>query len=121
MPSAGFEPAVPAGDWLQTHVLDRSASGICKSLSAVRKYDRPDNGMVLTSRNWKRFYLKLVVIDGDVKGCTRTTVVKSTQRTPSIFMTWDVNYIKMNAVSLKVWRTGHVTKDSGSGLCMYVM
>jgi hypothetical protein len=30
MPSAGFEPepAIPAGEWLQTHALDRSATGI---------------------------------------------------------------------------------------------
>ena len=28
MPPAGFEPAIPAGDRLQTHALDRSASGI---------------------------------------------------------------------------------------------
>ena len=28
VPSAGFEPAIPAGDRLQTHVLDRSAAGI---------------------------------------------------------------------------------------------
>ena len=27
MPSAGFEPAMPAGDRLQTHALDRSATG----------------------------------------------------------------------------------------------
>ena len=28
MPSAGFEPAIPAGEGLQTHTLDRSATGI---------------------------------------------------------------------------------------------
>ena len=28
MPSAGFEPAIPAGERLQTLALDRSASGI---------------------------------------------------------------------------------------------
>ena len=28
MPSAGFEPAIPAGERLQTHALDRSATGI---------------------------------------------------------------------------------------------
>ena len=28
MPPAGFEPTIPAGDRLQTHALDRSATGI---------------------------------------------------------------------------------------------
>ena len=28
MPPAGFEPAIPAGERLQTHALDRSATGI---------------------------------------------------------------------------------------------
>ena len=28
MPQAGFEPAISAGERLQTHVLDRSATGI---------------------------------------------------------------------------------------------
>jgi hypothetical protein len=28
MPSAGFKPAIPAGERLQTHALDRSATGI---------------------------------------------------------------------------------------------
>ena len=28
MAPAGFEPATPAGEWLQTHALDRSATGI---------------------------------------------------------------------------------------------
>ena len=28
MPPAGFEPAIPAGKWLQTHALDRSATEI---------------------------------------------------------------------------------------------
>ena len=28
MPPAGFEPAIPAGKRLQTHALDRSATGI---------------------------------------------------------------------------------------------
>ena len=28
MPPAGFEPAMPAGERLQTHALDRSANGI---------------------------------------------------------------------------------------------
>ena len=27
VPPAGFQPAIPAGDWLQTHALDRSATG----------------------------------------------------------------------------------------------
>jgi hypothetical protein len=33
MPSAGFESAIPAGERLQTHALDRSASGIGKDNS----------------------------------------------------------------------------------------
>jgi hypothetical protein len=28
MPSAGFEPVIPTGERLQTHVLDRSTTGI---------------------------------------------------------------------------------------------
>ena len=28
MPLAGFEPAIPEGERLQTHALDRSATGI---------------------------------------------------------------------------------------------
>jgi hypothetical protein len=28
MPSGGFEPTIPAGERLQTHALDRSATGI---------------------------------------------------------------------------------------------
>ena len=31
MPPAGFEPAIPAGDRLQTHALDRSVTGICNT------------------------------------------------------------------------------------------
>jgi hypothetical protein len=32
MPRAGFEPAIPAGERLQTHGLDRSATGIGNQL-----------------------------------------------------------------------------------------
>jgi len=28
MPPAGFEPAIPASDWPQTHVLEHAATGI---------------------------------------------------------------------------------------------
>jgi len=28
MPPAGFEPTVPASEWLQTQALDRAATGI---------------------------------------------------------------------------------------------
>ena len=28
MPPAGFEPAIPASEWPQTHALDRAATGI---------------------------------------------------------------------------------------------
>jgi hypothetical protein len=28
MPPAGFEPAIPASEWLQTHALDRAATGM---------------------------------------------------------------------------------------------
>jgi hypothetical protein len=28
MPPAGFEPAIPASEWPQTHALDRGATGI---------------------------------------------------------------------------------------------
>ena len=28
MPSAGFQPTIPAGERLQTHALDRAATGI---------------------------------------------------------------------------------------------
>ena len=34
---AGFEPAVPANEWPQTHVLDRAATGISTFLLAVDK------------------------------------------------------------------------------------
>jgi hypothetical protein len=27
MPSAGFEPAIPASEWPKTHVLDRAGTG----------------------------------------------------------------------------------------------
>ena len=35
MPPAGFEPAIPAGERLQIHVLDRSATGIGKKDSIL--------------------------------------------------------------------------------------
>jgi hypothetical protein len=35
MPSAGFGPAIPAGEWLQTHALDRLAIGIGKKKKKV--------------------------------------------------------------------------------------
>ena len=28
MPPAGFEPTIPASEWVQTHTLDRAATGI---------------------------------------------------------------------------------------------
>jgi len=28
MPLAGFEPTIPASEWLQTHALDHAATGI---------------------------------------------------------------------------------------------
>ena len=28
MPPTGFKPTIPAGDRLQTHILDRSATGV---------------------------------------------------------------------------------------------
>jgi hypothetical protein len=31
MPSAGFEPAIPANERLQTHAFDRAATGIGKN------------------------------------------------------------------------------------------
>jgi hypothetical protein len=44
MPSAGFEPAIPAGKRLQTHVLDRSATGI-GSLYTQNKNSRADTNL----------------------------------------------------------------------------
>jgi hypothetical protein len=38
MPSAGFESAIPAGEWLQTHALDRSATGIGKVADIHSQY-----------------------------------------------------------------------------------
>jgi hypothetical protein len=42
MPSAGFEPAIPATKWPQTYVLDRAATGngipMCYSLYIIIKY-----------------------------------------------------------------------------------
>jgi len=35
MPSAGFEPAIPAIKQLQTHALDRTAAGIVPQLSNI--------------------------------------------------------------------------------------
>jgi hypothetical protein len=37
MPSAGFEPAIPAGERLQTHALERSATGIGKKRKYTKK------------------------------------------------------------------------------------
>jgi hypothetical protein len=28
MPQEGFEPTIPASEWLQTHILDGAATGI---------------------------------------------------------------------------------------------
>jgi hypothetical protein len=36
MPPAGFEPAIPASEQLQTHVLVRAATGIGESLSIMQ-------------------------------------------------------------------------------------
>jgi hypothetical protein len=38
MPPAGFEPAIPAGERLQTHALDRSATGIGKEVTLTYNY-----------------------------------------------------------------------------------
>jgi hypothetical protein len=38
MPSAGFEPTIPAGERLQTHSLDRSATGIGVYTRIFKKY-----------------------------------------------------------------------------------
>ena len=38
MPAAGFEPAIPAGERLQTRALDRSATGIGFLLVIVLSY-----------------------------------------------------------------------------------
>jgi hypothetical protein len=35
MPPAGFEPAIPAGKWLQTHTLDRPATEIQKIITPL--------------------------------------------------------------------------------------
>ena len=43
MPPAGFELEMPAGEWLQTHALDRSATGIGKNYiydKLVNKFPR---------------------------------------------------------------------------------
>jgi len=32
MPPTGFEPTIPAGEQLQTHALDRAATGISRVL-----------------------------------------------------------------------------------------
>ena len=40
MPHAGFEPAIPAGERLQTHALDRLATGIdINSVITLQKQD----------------------------------------------------------------------------------
>jgi hypothetical protein len=42
MPPEGFEPAIPAGERLQTHTLDRSATGIGQiETQRMNKYDKP--------------------------------------------------------------------------------
>jgi hypothetical protein len=38
MPPEGFEPAIPAGERLQTHALDRSATGIGNYLLFTYRY-----------------------------------------------------------------------------------
>jgi hypothetical protein len=35
MPPAGFEPAIPASEWPQTHALDRAATGIADALKVI--------------------------------------------------------------------------------------
>ena len=42
MPPTGFEPAIPAGERLQTHALDRSATGIGRD----RSRDPPTSSVV---------------------------------------------------------------------------
>ena len=39
MPPAGFEPAIPAGERLQTHALDLSATGIGQNCPIQMKID----------------------------------------------------------------------------------
>ena len=38
MPLAGFEPTILAGEWLQTHALGRSATGIGTSWQIRTRY-----------------------------------------------------------------------------------
>jgi hypothetical protein len=38
MPPAGFEPAIPAGEWPQNHALDRAATGIGSSKFKVNYF-----------------------------------------------------------------------------------
>ena len=70
MPPVGFEPAIPAGERLQSHALDRSATGIGtsdqykseiryeihKSVSGVKKFT-----VVMLIRNTELHETKYVV------------------------------------------------------------
>jgi len=40
MPPSGFEPAIPASEWPQTHALDRAATAIgCSSVMRITGID----------------------------------------------------------------------------------
>jgi hypothetical protein len=59
MPSVGFEPAIPAGERLQTHALDHSA--IYKMISIIRKPTIPKSHqkrIVLHSKHTDQTKLK---------------------------------------------------------------
>jgi hypothetical protein len=55
MPSAGFEPAIPAGEQLQTHALDCSATGIGRSrMTVVITDNHKDRVWVYDVLYWNR-------------------------------------------------------------------
>ena len=48
MPPAGFEPVIPAGERLQTHALDRSATGMGDIDKLAKKKTVPSISLITT-------------------------------------------------------------------------
>ena len=59
MPSVGFEPPVPASKWVQTRALDRTATGIKRSDTCIKRFFLLFlNLSKLDILNYKRYEMK---------------------------------------------------------------
>ena len=83
MSLAGFEPAIPASERLQTHALDSPATGIGASVNARIKYFQHDGTPHISADMWRSMWISDFLVAG--LAVADRTIGRSVRRASSLF------------------------------------